>query len=146
MEKVVVSGQILKKLEKHALESLPNECIGIFECMFSNGRLEITETYECKNVAIDKKHGALLTKRDMRFFNKKRIPLERHNIFYGVYHSHPVSGDLILSPQDKHSAKFYKMFRIQLILGIKKNVVRMIFWRKKPKIWRKAKLIKIGQT
>ncbi len=146
MESVHISAKVLKKLQKHALKSFPNECVGIFECMFDEKGLEVTEIYECKNIATDKRYGALLTKKDFRFFNKRRISLEKHNIFYGVYHSHPTTGSLELSDQDKHSSKFYKMFNMQLILGIKNKTVRNMFWYKKSRSWCSAKLIKTGHA
>ena len=144
MDKVTVSDVVVKKLVRHALRSFPNECVGIFECIFDGKKYEITDAYECKNMAANKRYGSLLAKKDFRYFNKKRMLMERRNVFYGVYHSHPLTGSLQLSDMDKNSARFYKMFKMQLILGVQgKKLVRKRFWKKKGNTWHKANLIKI---
>ena len=145
MGKVLISKKNLNKLKEHARASIPNECVGVFECMLDGRKLEITEVYECRNIAQDKKYGAMLAKKDFKFFNERRKKLERHNIFYGIYHSHPVSGSLFLSPQDKYSAKFYNLFRLQIILGVqKRKVIKSMFWKKSSNSWRKSELIKVA--
>lgn len=145
MGKVLISKKALRRLNEHAKASLPEECVGIFECMYANRKWEVTDIYECKNIAEDKRYGAMLSKKDFKFFNNRRKKLEKHNIFYGVYHSHPITGSLDLSEQDRYSAKFYNLFKLQIVLGVKnRRSIKCMFWKKNAKSWRKSDLIKIA--
>lgn len=141
MDSAYISKDTLTRLKNHASESFPNECIGFFECHEDNGDFYITEVFERKNIAKKKRESGLLAKRDFRKFNKLAKTGKRKGIFYGVYHSHPISGSINLGEQDMYSGSIFKLFRLQMIIGIKRNgKIRIAFWKTSDGNWFKRRI------
>jgi len=128
----VISAKIKRKKWKafrdHALERMPEECIGLFECLEHNGKYEITNVYPCRNVARNKKIEGKISKPEMRELKKLISRGERKGFKYGIYHSHPLSGSVSLSDVDQFISKIYKLFRMQIILGVTGKRVKKAFW------------------
>jgi len=135
MNLAYVSRKNLLRLKKHAKESFPNECIGVFECYEDAGNFYITNIFECKNVARNKKISGLLPRKTLRSFNKMIKRGKRKGILYGAYHSHPVSGATNIGEQDMHSGMIYNIFKLQIILGVKRRSIRTAFWQTKNGNW-----------
>jgi len=133
--KVRVVRKKWAELRDHALSSFPEECIGLFECQEIKGKIEITNIFPCRNVARHKKTQGQISKPEMRELKKLISRGEKKGLMYGTYHSHPASGSIKLSDVDKFVAKIYKLFRLQIVLGISGKRVRKNFWKyKKPNL------------
>ena len=138
--KVRIKRKIWWKFKDHAIECFPEECIGAFECQETeNGDLEVTNVYTCRNIARNKKFEGQVSKPDMRNLKKISRRGNRKGLSYGIFHSHPMSGSVKLSDIDVFSAKIYKLFKLQIILGITKSKrIRKSFWKyEKPEMLEK---------
>jgi hypothetical protein len=98
--------------------------------MEANGNYLIINTHECRNTARNKRFGGEFAKKEFRKFTKLSKKLSRTKLFLGVYHSHPISASIRLGEQDKYSGNLFRLFRMQLILGLKnRGVVKHGFWK-----------------
>jgi proteasome lid subunit RPN8/RPN11 len=139
---IYASNYIISQLKDHAKECFPEECCGLFRCEKTDKGLEVTEIIKTKNVSKQKRIGAQIPRRIFKKFSTLASRLKNKGIYYGVYHSHPLTGSLVLSDQDVYSATIYKLFRKQIILGIKKSrAIHKTFWEnKEDKTWVRNKI------
>jgi proteasome lid subunit RPN8/RPN11 len=136
MDFAYISRKHLAILKKHANRTFPNECIGVFSGYKDDGGFYITDIYECHNIARKKRTSGLLSRKVFNGFNKIAKNGSKTGVFLGVYHSHPVSGQTQMGEQDMYSGSIYRLFRLQIILGVRKSgIIKTAFWEIKNKKW-----------
>ena len=132
-----------QKMKSHALSCFPDECVGIFECLPSRTPM-VLDAFPCRNVSRTKRFQSMISKRDKKALAAKMAAGRRKGLLYGVYHSHPNTGSLGLSEDDKFWGRRYKRYGIQIILGITKNsnglVVKRAFWKASGRRWTERKM------
>ena len=143
--KLRISSTLWKKIEKHARDSFPRECVG-----FYSGTLEkVDRVYPFKNIAEDKETSSEIKKSTLKKLTASAYKLNEQLgeplFWFGQYHSHPTSGKTIQSKLDKEAGTKWLEYRKQLILGIKKKDgqvrKKFYYYDLNSKSWKEGKIV-----
>ena len=144
MDFVYIDLKLWEVLGGHAKSEYPFECTGYFEAKRTEpSSLRITKIVPCINVIRGnaKKHKSRMARKDI----KQVVALMRSNrdMVYGIYHSHPSSGDLWLGEADSYLGKHAKRYKHQIIVGVRAHGTRTkkAFWHLEGELWTEAEII-----
>jgi proteasome lid subunit RPN8/RPN11 len=143
--KIKITTHLWKKIEKHARESFPNECVGFY---VGYGE-DVEKIHIFKNIAEDKTTSSEVRKKDLKAISREvdrtNMALGETLCWIGQYHSHPTTGQTIQSKLDKAAGKKWREYEKQIIIGIKKKdgAVRKKFYyyEEVTKKWKEGKII-----
>lgn len=120
-----IQGDLLKKVEEHAIREYPYECCGLLLGRMSKGKAEILQVLEARNIYPgDKRSGYLID--PMEYYGAE-LKAEAEDVeVLGIYHSHP---DKPAKPSKKDESEAYQCY-LYLIVSVYNRVVRDV------KVWR----------
>jgi proteasome lid subunit RPN8/RPN11 len=143
--KLRMTLQLWKKIEKHARESFPNECVGFY---LGTGE-KVEEVKGFKNIAEEKGTSSEISRKELKKLTGKYYKLNAQFgeewFWFGQYHSHPTTGQTIQSKLDKAAGKRWQEYRRQIILGIQKKDGRVkrkfYYYDVSSRRWEEGKII-----